>query len=121
MIKLIIILLGLLLIPVYAGDKAQTFGLAYYFQIFGSLILVLGIVFFASKLLKFKVRKKSTGLSRIVDFLAIEPQVSVYKLLIDGEHYVVGVGNKQIVLLNNNSQTSSVDFAKVLEEEADKT
>ncbi|MFH0887464.1 MAG: hypothetical protein V1843_04780 [bacterium] len=76
-----------------------TFG--YVFQLFLSLAVVIGLIYFTAKyvLPKFKVGG-GTGVIQIIDRVMLEPQVASYVLKIKGKVYVVMVSSKNVIVLD---------------------
>ena len=109
------VILNFGLITLASSSKVQ-FGLGYYFQVFLSLVFVLGLIFFGSKIFSYRLQRPKVSHSKIIDFINLEPQVNIYKIELDNQQYVIGVGNKQIVPITTKN------FSDMLfEEEAKKS
>jgi flagellar biogenesis protein FliO len=114
------ILYALILMPLFSFAETTKsnsgIGLNYYIQVLFSLVLVMGLIFLGSKVLAYKFQRPSTKRSKILDFIQLEPQVSIYKVQVDDEEYILGVGNKHIVPLKNQKALSTEQMDSFREE-----
>ncbi len=129
MIKRLVLFFSLLpLASTWAVGAKSGLGAAYYIQVCLSLLIVLGFIYFASKLFAMKFNRPKTQAMKVIDYLQLEPQVSLYKIKVDNDEYVICVGNKNISTLQKTGPSfqhtdfnDSVSFAQVLDSEKEKT
>jgi len=76
-----------------------TFG--YLIQVFISLLIVVGLIYFTAKYIlpKFQVGGKGK-LIEVVDRIGLEPQVSAYILRVGGRSWLVVASNKNVELIS---------------------
>ena len=83
-------------------------GFNYYLRLLLSLGAVLGIIYLVGQLFKYKVaQKKSNSVLKVIDKLYLEQGVSLYLVKAWNSMWVIGVGNKEIKLIENVGKTDS--------------
>jgi len=83
-----------------------TFG--YIFQLFLSLLIVIGLIYVAGRYVLPKLKVGGgTGLIKVLDRSVLEPQVIAYVLRVEGKRYVMVVTNKQVTVVDQLEDKSA--------------
>jgi flagellar biogenesis protein FliO len=83
----------------FSQTPVVTFG--YIMQVFFSLLIVLGLIYIASRYLLPKLQTQSrSSIIQIEDRVGVEPQVALYVVRAEGGRWLVAVSNKNITVID---------------------
>ncbi|MFC1478266.1 flagellar biosynthetic protein FliO [Candidatus Margulisiibacteriota bacterium] len=105
---------SILLWGLTSKNSAYTNILRLYFVLF----ILIGVIFYFTRYFQKNIQVPEDKSLQIIEKLPLEPGVSVYILKAGADQLLLGVGNKQITLLEkNNKNKESISFAQFLEQE----
>ncbi|MFH1429799.1 MAG: flagellar biosynthetic protein FliO [Candidatus Margulisiibacteriota bacterium] len=107
-------IVSILLWGITGKNSAYTSVLRLYFVLF----VLIGIIFYFARYFQKNIQAPVTRSLQVIEKLPLETGVSIYRIKAGANQLLIGVGNKQITLLEiNNKNKESISFAQLLEQE----